>query len=1076
MDIKALPAKLTAPRLATVLPRERLFATLDRYRRHGMIWVSGPPGSGKTALVSSYVETHRPHCLWYRVDEDDGDVAGLFYYLSQALSVAATAIKEALPVWNTQSGMSLSRFSRRYFRALGECFTEPFVVVFDDFHQVDNEAELHEALTVGLAELPPSALGIVISRAKPAPRWVPLQAKDSLVLIDWQDLQLTEAETEAVARHRGKTDLSPEMLTQLHTRIQGWMAGLVLMLAHDGTMEQLLPEQPLPDFIPETIFDYFAEEIWQTTASHNREMLMQSALLPEVSTAGLTALGCDTQAIRVVEALHKRNYFTSRISQGEYRYHPLFQDFLLARLKRSRDSKQRAVLQRRAAQFLLSIEQVEGAARLFKAAQDWEPLAQLVCERASDLLAQGRHRLLIEWLTALPGERFEEQPWLSYWFGSSLFPFDPKQARSHFVAALAGFRRQTLPNITPVYLALASILDTLWLERNDCHPMDDWIVVVEELLGQHPTFPSQQIEARITASMIFALFYRQPQHPALEQWVDRGMALLHQDIDELAWVPLTFIVCNYFRWKGCCVQARAVCDSIRFRKALEAYPSPNALLLKVIDCITHWQTGCYESAKAIIDKGLQYSRDQELSLLEKELMFYNIAIALSYGDTLGAGRLLTEIQPLINPAVRTESSLYHILMTSHALQEDRATTALEHAHSVSQLTDQIGGEFFVPFLHMMLADILWSLDRREQSQNHRKQFQASSSGINSPLLDIIGGFYDARVALAEGRAAASHRYLRDAFGIAHAQGMFGFLWWQPAIMSVLCGEALRNGIEVDYVQTLIRRNRLLPEHLDRHLEQWPWPINILSLGPFTAVVAGEPLRTSGKAKHRLIKLLKVLLALGGRQVHQDRLAEILWPDVDGDTGRSNLQSSLHRLRKLLGGHESLILHDGLLSLNEQYCRLDIWALEDLQREIVEALKNDVTSTQLSVLTERVFDLYGGTFLSSEPDQPWLVLPREALRQQFLQLVGSIAHYYETHGTLDDAADCYRRALDRERFSDSLYQRLMQVYCQQQRYGEAVAVYSHCCEALATLGMTPSVQTETLYRKCLTNSELTVKSK
>ena len=526
MDIKALPAKLTPPRLATVLPRERLFAILDRYRQHGMIWVSGPPGSGKTALVSSYVETRRLRCLWYRVDEDDEDVAGLFYYLSQALSVAAPEMAEALPTWNAQSGMSLARFSRRYFRALGECFSEPFVLVFDDLHQVNNEAELHEALTVGLAELPQDAVGVLISRAKPAPRWVPLQAKDSLILIDWQDLQLTKTETAAVARHRGKTDLSPEMLAQLHTRIQGWMAGLVLMLAHDGTMEQLLPDKPLADFIPETIFDYFAEEIWQTTASHNREILMQSALLPEVSAAGLMALGCDTQAIRVVEALHKRNFFTSRIGQGEYRYHPLFQDFLLARLERSRDAKQRTVLQRRAAQFLLSVEQVEGAARLFKATQDWEQLAEMVCERASGLLAQGRHRLLIEWLTALPGERFEQQPWLSYWFGSSLFPFDPKQAQPHFVKAFTGFQRQTLADITPVYLALAGILDAFWLERNDCHPMDDWIVAIETLLGQQPTFPSQQIEARITASMVFMpCLYRQPQHPALEQWVERGIAL-----------------------------------------------------------------------------------------------------------------------------------------------------------------------------------------------------------------------------------------------------------------------------------------------------------------------------------------------------------------------------------------------------------------------------------------------------------------------------------------------------------------------------------------------------------------------
>jgi len=42
-------AKLTRPRLTDVLLRERLFRRLDD-RRHSVIWISGPPGAGKTTL------------------------------------------------------------------------------------------------------------------------------------------------------------------------------------------------------------------------------------------------------------------------------------------------------------------------------------------------------------------------------------------------------------------------------------------------------------------------------------------------------------------------------------------------------------------------------------------------------------------------------------------------------------------------------------------------------------------------------------------------------------------------------------------------------------------------------------------------------------------------------------------------------------------------------------------------------------------------------------------------------------------------------------------------------------------
>jgi ATP/maltotriose-dependent transcriptional regulator MalT len=50
------PAKVTRPTLPQVLSRERLFKTMDALRRHPVVWVSGPAGSGKTTLAASYLE------------------------------------------------------------------------------------------------------------------------------------------------------------------------------------------------------------------------------------------------------------------------------------------------------------------------------------------------------------------------------------------------------------------------------------------------------------------------------------------------------------------------------------------------------------------------------------------------------------------------------------------------------------------------------------------------------------------------------------------------------------------------------------------------------------------------------------------------------------------------------------------------------------------------------------------------------------------------------------------------------------------------------------------------------------
>ena len=85
MAPSALPAKIARPRLAAVYQRSRLFTLLDAAReRCAVTFVSGPPGTGKTTLLSSYIEFRNLRCLWYQVDPGDEDVATFFRYLGRA--------------------------------------------------------------------------------------------------------------------------------------------------------------------------------------------------------------------------------------------------------------------------------------------------------------------------------------------------------------------------------------------------------------------------------------------------------------------------------------------------------------------------------------------------------------------------------------------------------------------------------------------------------------------------------------------------------------------------------------------------------------------------------------------------------------------------------------------------------------------------------------------------------------------------------------------------------------------------------------------------------------------------------
>ena len=127
---------------------------MDAGSDYPVTWVAGPPGSGKTTLVASYLDTRKIPYLWYQVDDGDADIATFFYYMGMAAKKAFPGKRKPLPVLTPEYLSDISSFTRRYFEELYGKLKPPFIIVFDNYQDAPDESGFHDVISAGLSMIP----------------------------------------------------------------------------------------------------------------------------------------------------------------------------------------------------------------------------------------------------------------------------------------------------------------------------------------------------------------------------------------------------------------------------------------------------------------------------------------------------------------------------------------------------------------------------------------------------------------------------------------------------------------------------------------------------------------------------------------------------------------------------------------------------------------------------------------------------------------------------------------------------------------------------------------------------------
>ena len=1062
--IRASLGKTTRPSLTGITPRQRVFSLLERGRAGPIVWVSGPPGSGKTTAVASFLDHAQIPCLWYQLDEGDADVATFFHYLRLAGNELGEPSDEPLPILTPEYYAGLPVFTRRYFQALYARLKVPFAVVFDGYHEVPASSQLHEVMRDALRELPSGGCAILVSRGDPPPVFARFRANRALTVIGWDELRLTRDETGSIVAH---SKLPSSVLDELYAKTQGWAAGLVLMLEQAKTIGSIADP---PDISTrQLVFDYLAGELFQKSDARTQDFLLKTACLAQMTTAIAHGLTGESEAGRILAELHRNNYFvTLRQVRPEpvYTYHPMFREFLLARAQETLSKDRRRELQKAAGLLMEGAGYVEDAVALYRDSHDWNEMARVIEQHAAAMLEQGRGETLLHWVEVLPTEIQHDRPWTLYWAAASRVQLAPREGRLLFEQAFERFRTQEPPEVKGMILACSGAMDAILYELDDFSLLDRWIAVLDDAMKSGLEFGAPEVEARVACSMVFSLTLRQPYRRDIEQWIERAIARSREAADVNLKMFVGLLSALPIMWTGAHARAEGLIESMRGLSESPGVSPFSLLTLKNVEAMLYMLTAEHERCLKAMREGLETAEASGLHTWTFQLLIHGYGGALGGQDLPAATEIARRLESLAPGTGRLNQCLYHYFRAWHAILRRETMPALQHQKAALRMAVEVGSPFFEALCRLALAQILAECGDERKCAAHLQRVHTIVRGIDNKHLEFSCLIGFAQIAMEHGRQRPGLRALHRGFELGRQYGYTHFLWWRPAAVARVCAHALESGIEIDYVRNLIRTRSLVPEEPPLAIEAWPWAFRVHTLGVFRLLRHGEPLAVSGKAQRRPLELLKVLIANGGEQVSEDRVTEAMWPRIEGDSAHRSFTSTLHRLRKLLGEDRAVVLHEGRLTLDRRFFWVDAWVFEHTLAELDAAFRHSragLGAARVEEMGERVLALYKGPFMATDADEAWYVPPRERLRNRFARVMTDVAHYWETSGQWERSIDCCEKCLEADPLAESFYRRLMVCYRQLGRRAEAMEVYNRCRKVLDTaLKVEPSPETKTLY--------------
>ncbi|HEU4325216.1 MAG TPA: tetratricopeptide repeat protein [Roseiflexaceae bacterium] len=1030
------PHKVVVPqRPAYLVSRPRLIQQLQAVHERRLVTVSAPAGYGKTSLLVDFASASPalPIC-WYALDTSDQDQWTFLSYL-------AAAIEYQFPGATRQTAQLLKDQRDASFSMAVSTLTHDvynigrdFVLIIDDWHLVDGQAEIREIVSRLLLRCPQCHL-LLASRSYPSlPNMMLLTARREMSSISEYQLRFTSEEAASVLSAEYAVSIQEPLIDTLVTQANGWITGILLSYQSPAVQYQPSPLLSTKSATEQQVYRFMAEQVLHFQPAEVQALLLDSALLEEFTLEQCLSILGHRDARRLLDFILQQHLFISETSPGRWRYHPMFREFLLEHYRSANPEGFRARSLDVAAAYA-ALGQWQMAFDQYIAADDQRAAQQVIAQSGNELFRNGRLETLERWFGML-NENELPAPLLCLYAQVMVRRGRYQEAQILAERAAARADASEEPAVLLVQAQVARITGRY----------SQALALAQQLLDVTDDPAERVMGHRITG---ICLLTQGDTHDAIESQKEAlAIARSIGDLHAVAYVQ---------RDLGLCYKAIGMLAAAEdcYTQAAAYWTATNntglrALSLNSIGSAQHL-AGRYREAHETITSALRAVR-------EVSLPSYESTILSCLGDLFSDLQLWARAQAAYSDARRlggtaqlmSDLDIAHVQLLLRQREYDEARRALRN---MPQSTLQTRAADVL----LLRGQIACGLSQYEEAEEICRELFERVGEKRQPM-DV------ARACLLQARVSAGLRPsdidgllrpLERAASIAQQLGHSAFLVPETFQMRGVLRRAAAAGWST--AEEWMRRQDdllLATQALDQD-DQRPLLV-VRMFGVNEISLNGTPVQIGWqKAREVLYYLLSQ-----PNGAPSDTLREAIWPDMGADRSRETLRAAVYQLRSVLP-RDLIELHNRqIYRINRQAARID----SDVEK-FLDLLSGSGDSPE--ALFEAI-DLYRGPFLSTTDNQ-WCLAQRTHLEQRYLAALQSAAAWYEDQQMLLDALNLYQRVLAVNVFDELAHAGVMRCYIGLGNRSAAIGQYQTLSRLLdEELGLYPesSSEVEQLYRSLL----------